>query len=69
MHVIERIEGHCEAQSHQREGGTVLQHVMTRPSWLLSGLLAQSELRELLDLLYGELQPERGPLSFRASEA
>ena len=33
-----------------------MRHADTRPSCLLSGLTEQSELRELLDLLYGDLE-------------
>jgi hypothetical protein len=38
-----------------------MQHAVTRPTYLLDGLIAKSELRDLLDLLYDEL--EAGPLS------
>jgi hypothetical protein len=40
----------------EREGFMDVQDASTRPSYLLDGLLAQSELRELLDLLYDELE-------------
>ena len=33
-----------------------MQHADTRPTYLLDGLIAKSELRELLDLLYDELE-------------
>jgi hypothetical protein len=32
------------------------QYAATSPSYLLDGLIAQNELRELLDLLYDELE-------------
>ena len=33
-----------------------MQHADTRPTYLLDGLIAQSELRELLDIFYDELE-------------
>ena len=33
-----------------------MQYAATSPNYLLDGLIAKSELRELLDLLYGELE-------------
>jgi hypothetical protein len=41
-----------------------MQYAATSPRYLLDGLIAKSELRELLDLLYDEL--EAGPLSLLA---
>jgi hypothetical protein len=34
-----------------------MQYAATSPSYLLGRLIAQSELRELLDVLYDELEP------------
>ena len=40
-----------------RKGGCIgMRYAATSPSYLLDGLIAQSELRELLDLLYDELE-------------
>jgi hypothetical protein len=33
-----------------------MQYAATSPTYLLDGLIAKSELRELLDLLYDELE-------------
>ena len=33
-----------------------MQYAATRPTYLLDGLIAQSELRELLDVLYDEME-------------
>ncbi len=33
-----------------------MQYAATRPTYLLDGLIAKSELRDLLDLLYDELE-------------
>jgi hypothetical protein len=33
-----------------------MQYAATRPTYLLDGLIAQSELRELLDIFYDELE-------------
>jgi hypothetical protein len=39
------------------KGGWIgMQHADTSPTYLLDGLIAKSELRELLDLLYEELE-------------
>ena len=41
----------------ERKGGCIgMQYAATRPSYLLDGLIAKSELRDLLDLLYDELE-------------
>jgi hypothetical protein len=32
-----------------------MQQVVSRPSWLLSGLMAQCKISQLLDLLYADL--------------
>ena len=41
-----------------------MQYAATRPTYLLDGLIAKSELRDLLDLLYDEL--EAAPVSLLA---
>jgi len=41
-----------------------MQHASTSPTYLLDGLIAKGELRELLDLLYDEL--EATPIGFLA---
>ena len=44
-------------RNEQERGGCLdMQYAATSPSYLLDGLIAQSELRELLDLLYDELE-------------
>jgi hypothetical protein len=49
----------------ERKGGCIgMQYAATRPSYLLDGLIAKSELRELLDILYDEL--EAGPIGLLA---
>ena len=48
---------HGPHEERTRKGGCMdMQYAATSPSYLLDGLIAQSELRELLDLLYDELE-------------
>jgi hypothetical protein len=53
---MHRDNPHCE-NNEERKGGCIgMQYAATSPSYLLDGLIAQSKLRELLDIFYDELE-------------